>query len=148
VLTSRDAVIRGLVFVFVCLGIAAALWRAAGTVHQLGGIAGQNSHLDYADREVGGGNGVIIDQAALYEARAWIPRDASYRMLSGSHLQSATPLSEPFAHVYFRYFLMPRRRSDSAPWIVCFGCDLATQAPGARTVWSDSDGIAIARAAS
>ena len=145
-MSARERAVQGLVALLVCVAVAGGLWRAGGELLHLGKLAGENSRLGYADREVAGGNGVIIDQGALYQARALIPAGASYRMLVGPHLQSATALSEPFAGVYFRYFLMPRRQADQASWIVCFGCDLQKQAPGATTAWSDADGISIAKA--
>jgi hypothetical protein len=126
---------------------AAALWRAPLAVSRLGSLAGESSRLDYADREIAGGNGIIIDQGALYEARAIIPPGARYRILVGSRLQNATSLSETFAPLYYGYFLLPRRQSAGAPWIVCFGCDLAASAPGAQTLWSGENGISVARAA-
>lgn len=141
-------VVRVLVSLLVCVAIGTALWRAGATTLHLGKLAGESSRLDYADREIGGGNGVIIDQAALYEAQALIPARASYRMLVGSALQSPTPLSEPFAPIYFRYFLMPRRQAGDARWIVCFGCDLGKDAPGATKLWEDGRGISIARTSS
>jgi hypothetical protein len=147
-ISGETLFVRVGVTVFVAVALLAAFWRTGAAMLRLGDLAGQNSRLDYADREIGGGNGVIVDQAALYEARAAIPAHASYRFLDGSHLQSATALSAPFAHVYYRAFLMPRRQDPRARWIVCFGCDLATQAPGAVTVWQDSDGISIAKAPS
>ena len=42
-----------------------------------------------------------------------------------------------------RYFLLPRRTSPDAPWILCFACDRSAY-PGAAPVWEDAEeGLAI-----
>ncbi len=46
---------------------------------------------------------------------------------------------------YMRYFLLPRRTSADARWIVCFACDRSAY-PDAQPVWEDpEDGLAILR---
>ena len=46
---------------------------------------------------------------------------------------------------YMRYFLLPRRTSPDAPWILCFACD-RNAFPGAAPVWEDAEaGLAILR---
>jgi hypothetical protein len=127
---------------------AGALWRAPLAVSRLGTLAGESSRLDYADREIAGGNGIIVDQAAAYEARAIIPPRENYRVVVGPRVEGATDLSVPFAPLYFRYFLMPRHQVEQARWIVCFGCDLGATSPGAQVIWTDGHGISVARAAS
>lgn len=138
----REDAARWLGAVCLVLLCAATLWRAPLAVSRLGTLAGQSSRLDYADREIAGGNGIIIDQAAAYAARQIIPPHADYRVVVGPGLKDATSLSETFAPLYYGYFLMPRHQSPTARWIICFGCDLRTT--GAREIWRDEDGIAIA----
>lgn len=130
---------------FLCVGAA---WRAPHALARLGRLAGESSRLDYADREIAGGNGVVGDQAALYAARQTIPQGAAYRVATGPHLKSPTSLTVTFAPLYYGYFLMPRHQSAQARWIVCVGCDLPATSPGAHVVWSDENGISIARAGS
>ena len=47
---------------------------------------------------------------------------------------------EPF----MRYFLLPRRESPDAPWILCFACDRGAY-PDAQVVWEDAEGLSILR---
>jgi hypothetical protein len=130
---------------FLCVGAA---WRAPHALARLGTLAGDSNRLDYGDREVAGGNGIVSNQAALYATRQVIPAGAAYRVVTGPHLRDATSLTVSFAPLYYGYFLMPRRQSEQAHWIVCVGCDLHATSPAARVVWSDGRGISIARAGS
>jgi hypothetical protein len=125
--------------------LALAAWRVPVTVAHLGDEAGSHSRLSFADRDIAGGNGVIVDQSAVYAARAIIPANASYRMVVGPNVKNPTSLTEVFSPLYYQYFLLPRRQDDHGRWIVCFGCDLNRVAAGADVVWSGQDGISIGR---
>ena len=111
-------------------------------VSQLGDTAASNSSLSYDDREIAGGNSLIVDQAAAYEARALIPAHATYRFEMGTQLRERTELTK-YAGDWFGYFLMPRRPAADAQWVICYGCD--TSALGASYVvrWRDELGISI-----
>jgi len=121
--------------------IAVVYWVKA--MSTLGDSAGTNSRLGYGDREIAGGNSVIVDQAAAYRARALIPPSSRYRVVTGSALQNATPLTYTFVSDWFRYFLMPRRPSADARWLICYGCDPAQLGPRYVTRWRDDNGISI-----
>jgi hypothetical protein len=109
----------------------------------IGRVAGSNAALSYADRDIAGGNGIILDQQAAYEARAIIPRDGKYRVVTGSALVNPTSLTLLFVDAWFRYFLMPRRPAANAPWVICYGCDVS-KLGGTYTVrWRDDSGISI-----
>ena len=114
-------------------------------LHELGDGATRNSSLSYADREVAGGNGVVADQAALYEARGRIPEDETYHVAVGADYEGGSDLTVPFVESYYQYFLMPRRPADDAPWLICYGCDLQEYGARAEIVWEDGEGISIAR---
>jgi hypothetical protein len=121
--------------------IAVVYWVKA--VARLGDAAGANSRLSYADREIAGGNSVVVDQEAAYRARALIPRGSRYRVVTGSALVNATPLTYSFVTDWYRYFLMPLRPSAGARWVICYGCDRTRL--GSRYVvrWHDDNGISI-----
>ena len=121
--------------------IALVYWVKA--VSSLGDGASANSRLSYADREIAGGNSVIVDQAAAYRARALIPRDGRYRVITGSALHNATPLTSSFVVDWFRYFLMPRRPSAGARWVICYGCDQTSLGAHYLVRWRDDNGISI-----
>lgn len=114
-------------------------------MRELGEAATRNSALSFADREIAGGNSVVADQSAVYQARARIPEDDTYRVAVGAGFTGGSELTVPFVDSFYRYFLMPRRPADDAPWIVCYGCDLEQYGPRAKVVWKDDQGIAIVR---
>lgn len=104
-----------------------------------------NSDLSFADREFGGGNGIVLDQQAAYAAAALIPPHATYRLLTGSGLKEPTSLTLPFVESWFRYFLMPRRPASNAPWLICYGCDISKLGAKYTPRWQDDRGISIGR---
>jgi hypothetical protein len=108
-----------------------------------GDDASNNSSLSFSDREIAGGNGIVPDQEAVYEAQALIPRNGRYRIVTGSGLKNATSLTLPFVETWYRSFLMPRRPALGARWIICYGCDVSKLGGPYRRVWQDSDGISI-----
>jgi hypothetical protein len=114
----------------------------AKALSRLGDIAGSNSSLAYDDREIAGGNSVIVDQAAAYEARGLIPSDAAYRFAIGSGLREQTQLTQ-YAGDWFRYFLMPRRPRGDAHWVICYGCDTSALGGSYVVRWRDDKGISI-----
>jgi len=134
----------GVVFLVVVTAVA-SVTRFPATFNRLSDAAARGSSLSYADREIAGGNGVVDDQAAVYEARARIPPHETYHVAVGEDFEAESDLTVPYVASYFRYFLMPRRPAEGAPWIVCYGCDLAEYGDDAEVVWQNDDGIAIVR---
>jgi hypothetical protein len=132
------------------VGVALAAAVVVGAVYyvkaidQLGDRAHANSELSYSDREVAGGNSIVVDQEAANEAQVLIPRSATFRVRVAPDLPNATSLTSTFAESWYRYFLMPRRPADDAHWVICYGCD--TSELGAYVVrWHDDQGISILR---
>jgi hypothetical protein len=107
--------------------------------------ASNNSSLSFADRDVAGGNALVADQAAVYEARGRIPEDATYHVAVGDEYAGGSDLTVPFVASFYRYFLMPRRQAEKAPWLICYGCDIEQYGSRAEVVWQSPEGIAIAR---
>ena len=104
-----------------------------------------NAALDYLDREVAGGNSVLPDQRMVVEARGWIPPDGTFAVDVGQPQEDWSALSTPGAITTFlRSFLLPRRESTDAPWILCFACDRGAH-PDAAVVWENEEGLAILR---
>jgi hypothetical protein len=121
----------------------AAVYLVKGLA-KLDDTADGNSALSYADREIAGGNSIVIDQEAAYEARALIPPRQTYHVRVGPGLRHATSLTSTYVESWFRYFLMPRRPADDARWIICYGCD-RTELGSFDERWHDDDGISIGR---
>jgi hypothetical protein len=114
-------------------------------VDRLGDDAARNAAANFDDREFGGGNSLGVDKRALYEARAVIPEDESYRLVAGPGVKGATELSEQYIDQFARYFLMPRRPAPDASWIVCYGCDRAELGESLEVVWDGGQGIVLGR---
>lgn len=132
----------------VCVAIGLGLVYFMRALDELGEQAGANAAANYDDREFGGGNSLVVDKRALYEARALIPPDGSYRIVPGPNVEGATELTEPYIDQFARSFLMPRRPSADADWILCYGCDPATLERPGEIVWDSGGGISILRSSS
>ena len=83
--------------------------------------------------------------ARYIEARSLIPADGRYRIVSGPNVDGATELTEPYIDQFARYFLMPRRPSPDAKWILCYGCDPEALEVPSDVVWDGENGISIHR---
>jgi hypothetical protein len=114
-------------------------------VDQLDDTASTNAAMNFDDREFGGGNSLVVDKRALYEARSLIPEDGRYRVIAGPGVEGATDLTEPYIDQFVRYFLMPRRPAPDAEWILCYGCDPSGLDRPADVVWDNGAGISILR---
>jgi len=112
-------------------------------VSHLDDTASTNNALSLADRDVGGGNSVVVHQNAPYEARRLIPTSARYRVVTGGRLRNASPLTGSFVDGWFRSFLIPRRTSAAARWIICYGCDVSLLGAPYTVRWQDDNGISI-----
>ena len=130
-----------------CVALAVVLGVVYGirAVDRLGDEAEVNAAENYDDREFGGGNSIVVDKSALYEARGQIPEDGTFRVVTGPSVEGATELTEPYVDQFARSFLMPRRPSPDAPWVLCYGCDLS-ELEG-EVVWDNGGGIALVRVA-
>jgi hypothetical protein len=140
---SRAARLGVVVSVLVAVGVGAVyLARAVDRLHE---AAGTNAALNFDDREFGGGNSLVVDKRALYEARGVIPEDGRYRIVPGPRVGGATELTEPYIDQFARYFLMPRRPDADAEWILCYGCDPDQIEQETDVVWDGGGGISILR---
>ena len=134
----------GVVFLVLVTAVAAAFAYPA-VVDDLGDEASNNDSLSFSDREIAGGNGVVDDQQAVYEARARIPSDETYHVAVSDDFNAESVLTVPYVSNYFEYFLMPRRPAEGAPWVICYGCDVTAYGDDAAEVWTNGEGISILR---
>ena len=114
---------------------------------RLGDTARTNAAQNFDDREFAGGNALVVANRPLYEARALIPEDETYRVVTGPDVEGATELTASFIDHYARYFLMPRRPSPEARWIICYGCDPSSLGEGFEVLLEDEAGIYVGRLA-
>ncbi len=117
-------------------------------IDRLGDTARTNAAQNFDDREFAGGNAVVVANRPLYEARALIREDETYRVVAGPEVEGATELTESFIDHYARYFLMPRRPAPDARWIICYGCDRSALGGSFEVLFEDDAGILIGRLAS
>ena len=134
----------GVIFL-VAVTVVAVLVAYPTRVRDADRAASENSSLSFADRDVAGGNALVADQAAVYEARGRIPEDASYHVAVGADYDRGSDLTVSFVDSFYRYFLMPRRQTEDAPWVICYGCDLDVYGPRAKVVWESPESISIVR---
>jgi hypothetical protein len=133
---------RGVRFgVAMCVGAAIAfgLVYLVRALDQLDEAADANATANYDDREFAGGNSLVVDKRALYEARSLIPE----RVIPGPNVAGATELTEPYIDQFARSFLMPRRPDPTAEWILCYGCERSALEVTAEVVWDNEAGISI-----
>jgi len=133
------------VMLCVIVALVVGLVYLVRAVDRLGDDASRNSALNFDDREFSGGNSLVVDKRALYEARARIPEDGVYRIVTGPGVEGATELTEPYIDQFARSFLMPRRPTPDASWILCYGCDVSELGSGVEVVWENGGGIALVR---
>lgn len=130
----------------VAVALVAAIIALPDLLRDAGSAAQANDAQSYADREIAGGNGIVVDQEAAYAARALIPPDEGYHVAIDPDYDGGTDLTHDHLAGYFRYFLLPRRpREGAARWIVCYGCNIAEYGPGAEVVWRGAEDISILR---
>ena len=132
----------GVVFLVAAATVAVVV-RYPQVLRDSGRDADRNSALSFSDREIAGGNGLVADQLAVYAARALIPVDATYHDAVGPDYQGGNDLTRDNVAGYYRYFLLPRRPAEVAPWVICYGCDTRVYGSGAKVVWQDDEGLSI-----
>jgi hypothetical protein len=133
--------------VVLCTAVAlvAGLVYFVQAVDRLGDTAHTNAAQNFDDREFAGGNAVVVANRPLYEARALIPEDETYRVVTGPDVEGATELTASFIDHYARYFLMPRRPSPDARWVICYGCDRSSLGEGFEVLLDDEAGILVGK---
>jgi hypothetical protein len=136
------------VVVLFCVGVllVALGWLYPQAFADANRAARANARLDWVDRELGGGNSVLPAQAIAIEARGRIPANGTFTVAVGEPRPGWSELAIPDTlENYMRYFLLPRKTSDDAPWILCFACDRGAY-PDAEVVWEDpQEGLSILR---
>ena len=132
--------------VCVVVAIVFGLVYFVRTVDRLGDTAETNASENFDDREFAGGNSLVVDKRALYEARQLIPEDGTYLVVAGPGVEGASELTEPYIDQFARAFLMPRRPATDADWILCYGCDRSSIGRPTEVVWDSGGGITILEA--
>lgn len=129
----------------VAVAVVAVVVRYPDVLRNAGRDAARNSDLSYSDREIAGGNGLVADQNVVYAARGLIPENEHYKVAVDPGFVGGSAETVQFVDSFYRYFLMPRRPAESAPWLICYACDLEPYGQRARIVWEGADDISIVR---
>jgi hypothetical protein len=140
-----DGIARLGVMLVVGVTVVFCLAYLPRALDRLGNQADRNSALSFADRDIAGGNSILPDQVAAYEARALIPEREPYRVVVGPGLTKLPSLPLGYADDWLSYFLMPRRQSRDARWIICLGCKPEELRGRYEVLWRDEIGVSIGR---
>ena len=134
--------IRAGVVVCVVVVAASGLGRLDETLGLFDYRADRNAGLTYLDREYGD-RGWAPDRRVIEDARLWMPHDVTYRIVLGAEWNNLDGL---VAADFLRYFLLPRRdtESASAPWVFCYDCELSER-DGFDVLSEGRDGIRFGR---
>lgn len=95
--------------------------------------------------------GIDISREFLLAARRLLPRDATYAVATGPHVQVSTPITLSALSGYSQSLLLPRRQfpfyTADAEYLLCYGCDVAEQetAGPVDVLWNEEQGLVIAR---
>jgi len=126
--------------------LAAVVWLYPRAFADANRAARANARLDNIDRQLGGGNSVLPAQGIAIEARGRIPEHGTFSVAVGPRPPEWSVLADQASlENYMRFFLLPRRMEQTAPWILCFACDRSVY-PDARPIWEDPEAkLAILR---
>jgi hypothetical protein len=142
----RELIIR--LGVVVCVAVAAYVGAARldDTIAVFDFRADLNASLAYRDRTYLPGQGLAGDWRVLEDARLWMPRDATYRVVEEPGVGQET---QRYARFFLLGLLLPRRQVDSAKaeYAICYGCTAATLGPRFQ-VLSSSSGVLFGRSRS
>ena len=99
--------------------------RRGSTTRSRSSTSGQtlNASLTYRDRTYLPGQGLAGDWRVLEDARLWMPREATYRVVEEPGVGQET---QRYARFFLLGLLLPRRQVDSAKaeYAFCYGCTL------------------------
>jgi hypothetical protein len=148
----RDAHVRlATIIVIGLISLYAEAALATATVF-LVRRAQDNASLSTLDREYGTWKNfprIIRDRAVVETALTTIPEDAAYRVLIGSRWDPAlrTRWTSSLERDFIRFYLMPRRLTDSAQsqWVLCLACSPRVLGRDVRVLARGRDGMLLLR---
>ena len=105
--------------------------------------ASLNSSQTYAERTFPSdefiGSGRVAD-----DARLWMPRDETYRVLVGPKYENSP--WDWAAPNFYAGFLLPRQRDDvAAKWVLCLGCDVGALGKSFHVLSDGGNGVVFGR---
>ena len=105
--------------------------------------ASLNSSETYAQRTFPSDE-FIGNSRVAEDARLWMPRSATYRVLVGSKYDGSP--WDWAAPNFLAGFLFPRKRDDAhGQWVLCLGCDVSSLGPDFHTFSDGGNGVVFGR---
>ncbi len=142
--TRRSAIRIGVVL---CVAIAGCV--SAGRLDNAIAVfdfrADVNDAATFRDRTYLDSPWVAGEWTVMDDARLWMPKDATYRVVQGPFLDRAAHSGQ--GPDFLRGLLLPRREtnSKSARWVFCYDCDESTLGSGFEVLSKSRDGFLFAR---
>lgn len=150
VLAPRDRRLRVVGACAVAVAFAAALVHLPSALRSIDHDRTTLAALAPVDRPLVGAFSTDIDRGFLHAAKATIPSEATYAVVTGTGVQVSSPTTIAAVPSYFAYWLAPRVQVPDphrAQWVVSYGGDLAALGLRfARTV-QVSPGLVLAEVA-
>lgn len=147
--TAPRATLRSAIRIGVVLCVAVAGCVGAGRLDNAVAVfdfrADVNDAATFSERTYLDSPWVAGEWTVMDDARLWMPKDATYRVVQG-------PLFDRAVHSgqgpdFLRGLLLPRREtnSESARWVFCYDCDESTLGSGFEVLSKSRDGFLFAR---
>jgi hypothetical protein len=107
--------------------------------------ADANGALTFNERTYPESAWVAGSARVLNDARLWIPKDSKYRVIRGPDFSLAQ--SSGYGRYFLLGLLLPRMQtdSDSAAWVLCYGCGRETLGDAYQVLSDSGDGFLLAR---
>lgn len=136
--------------VVVCVAMAAYVGasRLDDTIAVFDDLADRNAEATYFVRTYSDSSWVAGSPRVIDDARLWMPRDATYRVVRGPKFDYAR--SSGYGGYFLLGLMLPRKQTESlsARWVFCYGCTASTLGPRFEVLSASSDGFLFGRVSS
>lgn len=140
--------VRLFVGVIAAAALVAVLVEFGGAYGSLDRRARGNRNSTLDQRNLMAAYATDMSRDFVRAARDLVPPDATFAVETGDKVVVSTPVSIYAVRGYSQYQLYPRRLvgTDTAQWLLCYGCDQPAVAGRFDPVWAAESGIAIMKA--
>lgn len=109
--------------------------------------ADRNAARSYLDREYGEPFDIVGSQKVVAAANLWMPRDATYRVLTGTDRAGGDGVAAGLRLALVRFLLLPRGQTTSpaAEWLLCLGCERSSLGPRFQMLSDGGEGMVFGR---
>lgn len=146
---DRQDLMRVLAFVAVLVAAVNFFVELPGAFHDVRASIRTQSRTAVGDRRLAPAFNYDVSRWYVSQAAVVLPPNARYAFVTGPNASASMPVTVWAAPFVTRYLLMPRQvvPLEQAPWLLCYGCNLARIHRTVRVVWKEPDapGLQIAR---